>query len=81
MNLDNSEPTTCINDMIEQRMEESKIPLKKLSREQLLASILSKMEELVEDFQDTGPKCFLEKYYLRWLHRLVTLPDVLIYIW
>ena len=78
MNLDNNEPTTCINEMIEQQSVQSKLALKKLSREQLLARILCKMEHLVEDFQNAGPGGFLEKYYLRWLHRLVTLlPSLL----
>jgi biotin--protein ligase len=69
VNLDNSEPTTCINDMIEQRNMVSNMALRKLNREQLLARILNEMEDLVKDFQESGPKSFLEKYYLRWLHR------------
>lgn len=35
----------------------------------MLARILNEMEDLVEEFQRDGPKQFLMKYYLRWLHR------------
>ncbi|XP_046847974.1 biotin--protein ligase-like [Xenia sp. Carnegie-2017] len=56
-------PTTCINEIIEQHKL-----LKKISKEELLARILNKMEELVEDFQLNGPEMFLQKYYSRWLH-------------
>ena len=69
MNLDNSEPTTCINDLIKQTNLVSNMTLTKLSREQLIARILNAMEELFEDFQESGPKFFLERYYQRWLHR------------
>ena len=69
MNLDNSEPTTCINDMIEHKNMASNLVLEKLCKEHLLARILNEMEDLVNNFQEFGPKSFLEKYYLRWLHR------------
>ena len=69
MNLDNSEPTTCINHIVEQQNIMSNAGLKKLSREQLLARILNETEDLVQDFQQQGPKYFCEKYHLRWLHR------------
>ncbi|XP_046849014.1 biotin--protein ligase-like [Xenia sp. Carnegie-2017] len=63
INVDNHQPTTCINEIIEQHKLS-----KKISKEELLARILNKMEELVEDFQLNGPEMFLQKYYSRWLH-------------
>ena len=70
VNLDNSEPTTCINDIILQREDQLyERKLKKLSREQLLARILNAVERFMEDFQLNGPKNILTKYYKRWLHR------------
>ncbi|XP_028414623.1 biotin--protein ligase-like [Dendronephthya gigantea] len=68
VNLDNSEPTSCINDMIQQHNVASNMALRKLSREQLLARILNEMEDIVQVFQRDGPKQFLTKYYQRWLH-------------
>ncbi|XP_046847972.1 LOW QUALITY PROTEIN: biotin--protein ligase-like [Xenia sp. Carnegie-2017] len=65
INVDNHQPTTCINKIIEQHKLS-----KKISKEELLARILNKMEELVEDFQLNGPEMFLQKYYSRWLHRI-----------
>lgn len=66
--------------MVEQQSIISNITLEKLPREQLLARILNEMESIVEAFQEFGLKSFLQKYYLRWLHRFVKLiylfPDI-----
>lgn len=72
--MDNSEPTTCINDIIILQREDKHTyeqKLKKLSREQLLARILNAVERFMEDFQLNGPKNILTKYYKRWLHRYI----------
>eukprot|EP01112_Ceratiomyxa_fruticulosa_P012387 TRINITY_DN3427_c0_g1_i1.p1 TRINITY_DN3427_c0_g1~~TRINITY_DN3427_c0_g1_i1.p1 ORF type:complete len:236 (-),score=40.24 TRINITY_DN3427_c0_g1_i1:30-737(-) len=62
LNVWNSEPTTCINQLIRER------GLKELSREEILARFLEKMEEMYPIFLRDGFQPFIEGYLSHWLH-------------
>ena len=69
MNVSNADPTICVNDLITQHNEQFGTNLPTMCTEELIARALSKMEELVADFQQHGDQKFLQKYYKYWLHR------------
>ncbi|XP_062122556.1 biotin--protein ligase isoform X1 [Drosophila sulfurigaster albostrigata] len=69
INLNNSKPTVCINDMIRDynvRMPEVKLPL--LKYEQFIALVFNEIERLLADVQNGNFKSFYELYYELWLH-------------
>ena len=71
INLNNSEPTDCINDVISRRNAEigdQGARLELLRKEELLARILTQFEIFNNTFQKEGFHPFLETYYKRWLH-------------
>ncbi|KAL4608729.1 biotin-protein ligase isoform X1 [Arapaima gigas] len=67
-NVDNSNPTICINDLVVQHNRQWGSTLKLLSTSQLIARSISKLEELIDTFQDSGPHAILPLYYKRWVH-------------
>ncbi|KAL5009959.1 hypothetical protein ScPMuIL_012264 [Solemya velum] len=67
-NVTNSNPTICINDLIELHNNKSDTKLPLCSVEQLIARTVSIIELLIEDFQDNGQETFCQKYYKYWLH-------------
>jgi len=80
INLNNSEPTDCINDVIMRRNQEvgdSEKPLEMFRKEELLARIMTTFEDFNETFQRQGFSPFLQRYYKRWLHsgQMVTLTE------
>lgn len=68
-NVTNSNPTVCINDLIQQHNLEHGCSLRPLSCAQLIARTLSRLEALVGSFQRGGADAVLPTYYKRWLHR------------
>ncbi|KAL0042345.1 hypothetical protein WJX77_009698 [Trebouxia sp. C0004] len=70
LNLDNSEPTTCVNDLLRQRHEELQLQsgLQAISREELLASILTNIQGLLSTLTAQGFDPLQEEYLQAWLH-------------
>ncbi|XP_026183436.1 biotin--protein ligase [Mastacembelus armatus] len=67
-NVTNSNPTVCINDLIQQYNIQHNCSLKPLSCAQLIARTVSCLEVLISSFQTGGPDTVLPIYYKRWLH-------------
>lgn len=70
LNLDNSEPTTCVNDLLRQRHEELQLQTdaQTISREELLACILTNLEALLSTLTAQGFGPLQEAYLHAWLH-------------
>ncbi|KAF3322530.1 biotin--protein ligase 2-like isoform X2 [Carex littledalei] len=64
LNVDNHEPTTCLNVMLQKRRPNSS----KLTREQILASFFNKFEDLFEIFLKEGFNVLEDLYCKTWLH-------------
>ena len=71
INLDNAEPTTCVNRIIEERLAREGLmsPTRPLTRERLLAGFMNRFEALGGLLAASGGFAPLEESYLRqWLH-------------
>ena len=68
VNVTNSDPTKCINDLLTQHNSSHDTVLQPVTVEQLIGLSVSKMEQLIDLFQTHGKEAFLEIYYSRWLH-------------
>ncbi|XP_035987500.1 biotin--protein ligase [Fundulus heteroclitus] len=68
INVTNSNPTVCINDLIHQYNKQNNCSLEPLSCSQLIALTLNCLEALITSFQQGGLDAFLPTYYKRWLH-------------
>jgi biotin--protein ligase len=64
LNVGNRQPTTCLDALLEEINEKSP----SLSRDELLAAIISKFENLFEVFSTQGFYALESDYYKRWLH-------------
>lgn len=69
VNITNSNPTICINDLIQQHNIQHNCSLQQLSCAQFIARMLNCLEVLISSFQQGGPDAILPTYYKRWLHR------------
>uniref|UniRef100_A0A671TS08 Holocarboxylase synthetase n=1 Tax=Sparus aurata TaxID=8175 RepID=A0A671TS08_SPAAU len=67
-NVTNSNPTVCINDLIQQHNRQHNCSLQPLSCTQLIARTVNCLEDLISSFQQGGPDAVLPIYYKRWLH-------------
>ncbi|KAG7515365.1 biotin-protein ligase isoform X1 [Solea senegalensis] len=67
-NVTNSNPTICINDLIQQHNMEHHCSLQPLSCAQLIARTVNCLDALFKNFQKGGPDAVLPTYYKRWLH-------------
>ncbi|XP_030601727.1 biotin--protein ligase-like [Archocentrus centrarchus] len=67
-NVTNSNPTVCINDVIQWYNLQHNCSLQPLSCAQLIARTVSCLEDLINNFQQGGPESVLPTYYKRWLH-------------
>ncbi|KAI5633383.1 biotin--protein ligase isoform X1 [Phthorimaea operculella] len=69
VNISNSAPTTCVNDIIREYNTKHKTNLATMSIEKFLARFCSQLERILEYTQsDGGVDAFLEQYYQYWLH-------------
>ncbi|XP_077402870.1 biotin--protein ligase isoform X2 [Vanacampus margaritifer] len=68
-NVSNSNPTVCVNDIIQQYNIQHNCNLEPLSCAQLIARTVSCLEALIDRFQHGGAEEILPLYYKRWLHR------------
>uniref|UniRef100_A0A8C7X0M3 Holocarboxylase synthetase n=1 Tax=Oryzias sinensis TaxID=183150 RepID=A0A8C7X0M3_9TELE len=69
INVTNSNPTVCINDLIQQYNRQNGCSLEPLSCSLLIARTVNCLETLIGRFQQEGPDGVLPIYYKRWLHR------------
>lgn len=67
--MTNSNPTMCINDLIQQYNIQNNCRLEPLSCALLVARTVNCLDTLVNCFQHGGPDAVLPTYYKRWLHR------------
>ncbi|KAM7032433.1 biotin--protein ligase [Passerculus sandwichensis] len=67
-NVNNSNPTICINDLIAKFNREEGTELKALSADCLIARTVTVLERLIELFQEKGPNGVLPQYYKYWVH-------------
>ncbi|MED6286990.1 hypothetical protein CHARACLAT_011886, partial [Characodon lateralis] len=67
-NVTNSNPTVCINDLIQKYNIENNCSLEPFNCSQLIALTLNCLEALITSFQEGGPDAVLPTYYKRWLH-------------
>ncbi|KAL7289279.1 hypothetical protein TKK_0017213 [Trichogramma kaykai] len=79
INLSNSSPTVCINDLVKIYNEKNSKKLKKITTEKLIAHVFNHIESLIDEVQKDNFKVFLQLYYKYWLHTeaeiTVMLPD------
>lgn len=69
VNLSNSIPTTCINDMITAYNKRSAKNLPLLTYEKTLALIFNEIERILERVQSGDVEYLYDLYYKCWLHR------------
>ncbi|KAL4232937.1 hypothetical protein ACF0H5_007625 [Mactra antiquata] len=67
-NVDNSNPTICINDVIQLCNRQEGGNIKPCSTLQLIARTVSNIESLIDEFQQHGPESFKKQYYDSWIH-------------
>lgn len=67
-NVDNSNPTICINDLITKFNKEEGTKLKALTADCLIARTVTVLERLIDTFQEKGPNGVLPRYYKYWIH-------------
>ncbi|XP_067849378.1 biotin--protein ligase isoform X2 [Heptranchias perlo] len=67
-NVSNSNPTICINDIIQQHNKENGTHLQPLRMDHLMARTVTILENLISTFQNKGPNGVLPLYYKRWVH-------------
>ena len=84
LNVSNRQPTTCIEELIEKKIEEILLENKeasggeevknkvlrniKVSRESLLADVMTRLEPMLLQLAEHGFKPFESEYYAAWLH-------------
>ena len=68
VNVNNYNPTACVNELIQQYNKTQDANLHLLTPEQLIARTVTCIEQFVEVFQSKREDEFLEKYYSRWMH-------------
>ncbi|XP_039760198.1 biotin--protein ligase isoform X2 [Pararge aegeria] len=69
VNISNSVPTTCVNDIIADFNKTHGTTLASISIEKFLARYCSQLERILEYIEsDGGVDAFLEQYYQYWLH-------------
>lgn len=68
-NVNNSNPTICINDLIQLYNRQQGTNLESCSTEQLVARTVTHIESLIQHFQRAGVENFRQMYCQKWLHR------------
>ncbi|XP_052902221.1 biotin--protein ligase [Anopheles moucheti] len=69
LNLNNSKPTLCLNDVITQYNNKHSTTLPLLSYEKTFALIFNKLEEMYDRVQCEGIEVLQQEYYRHWLHQ------------
>ncbi|KAH1010992.1 hypothetical protein HUJ04_000437 [Dendroctonus ponderosae] len=68
VNLANSNPTTCINDLIRKVNEETGTNIPEICHERFFAQVFNETEKLINRFQIGDADYFFDYYYEYWLH-------------
>ncbi|KAM9320750.1 biotin--protein ligase [Gastrophryne carolinensis] len=68
VNVANSNPTICINDLISEHNKRYKTDLQPLRVDTLIARTVTALEALINTFQLMGPSGVLPMYYKYWVH-------------
>ncbi|XP_015514595.1 biotin--protein ligase isoform X1 [Neodiprion lecontei] len=68
VNLSNSEPTCCINDLITRHNDQYSTNLPKLTAERYFALVFSELERILNVVQTGNMNHFYEIYYEYWMH-------------
>lgn len=76
LNLSNSKPTICINDVISQYNEKYKANLEKFSYERYMALVFNQLEYLLDCVERNNIKHFHSLYYQYWLHKNATVTVI-----
>uniref|UniRef100_A0A8C6VKD5 Holocarboxylase synthetase n=1 Tax=Naja naja TaxID=35670 RepID=A0A8C6VKD5_NAJNA len=67
-NVNNSNPTVCINDLIMEYNKTTNATLEPLNADCLIARSVTILENLINIFQEKGPNGILPMYYKYWVH-------------
>uniref|UniRef100_A0A8C8VEC2 Holocarboxylase synthetase n=1 Tax=Pelusios castaneus TaxID=367368 RepID=A0A8C8VEC2_9SAUR len=68
-NVNNSNPTICINDLIMKHNKKNvTTQLRPLTTDYLIARSVTVLERLIDTFQEKGPNGVLPLYYKHWIH-------------
>ncbi|GIY86137.1 biotin--protein ligase [Caerostris darwini] len=78
INVSNNQPTICINSVIQDHNSVTGDTIPLLKPEEVIASTLTELENLIDDFEKLGSDNFYSLYYSYWLHQnqLVTLSSI-----
>eukprot|EP00884_Botryococcus_braunii_P002285 jgi/Botrbrau1/12057/Bobra.0295s0012.1 len=70
LNVDNRQPTTCVNGLFEAKQRAAGLPepYTAISKEDLLAAILERLEPMLTTLETDGFKPLQEAYLASWLH-------------
>ncbi|KAF6205234.1 hypothetical protein GE061_019401 [Apolygus lucorum] len=68
INLNNKEPTVCLNDVISSLSKEKNVKIPRLSFEKYFSSVFNKMEQVINMFNEGRLDEFYQTYYRYWLH-------------
>ncbi|XP_013785497.2 biotin--protein ligase-like isoform X2 [Limulus polyphemus] len=68
INISNSNPTMCVNDLIKFHNQATGSELEQLTTEEFIAQTLTRLEALISSFQTHGASRILPLYYSYWLH-------------
>ncbi|XP_074070038.1 biotin--protein ligase isoform X2 [Macrotis lagotis] len=68
VNVNNSNPTICINDLITEYNKKHNKKLSLFRTDYLIARTITVLERLIYTFQEKGPNAVLPLYYKYWMH-------------
>ncbi|XP_030749027.1 biotin--protein ligase [Sitophilus oryzae] len=68
VNLSNSNPTTCINDIIKDCNRKTGSSIPEITHEQYFAQVFNETENFIDRFQIGDAEYFFDYYYESWLH-------------
>ncbi|XP_072471010.1 biotin--protein ligase [Notamacropus eugenii] len=68
LNVNNSNPTICVNDLIIEYNKKHNKNLSLFRVDYLIARTVTVLERLIDAFQDKGPNAILPLYYKYWVH-------------
>uniref|UniRef100_A0A0A9YRX0 Biotin--protein ligase n=4 Tax=Lygus hesperus TaxID=30085 RepID=A0A0A9YRX0_LYGHE len=68
INLNNKEPTVCLNDVITSLSKEKNVKIPRLSFEKYFSGVFNKMEQIINIFNEGRTDEFYRSYYQYWLH-------------
>lgn len=69
INLSNSNPTTCINDVIRDVNEKTGANIPEITHEKFFAQAFNEIEKFIDRYQMGDADYFFDHYYEYWLHK------------